>query len=60
MYSEVHIGEHLFDNFPTQNWLKQGDILMKLISNVNLEYTNEKVQGSQVGLKLNGTHQLLV
>jgi hypothetical protein len=27
MYSEVHVGKHLFDNFPIQNSLKQSDAL---------------------------------
>jgi hypothetical protein len=59
MYSEVLAGKHLFHNFPIQNGLKQGDALSPLHFSFALGYTIRKIEENHVGLKLNGTHQLL-
>jgi hypothetical protein len=58
-YGKVRAGKYLSDNFPIQNGLERWDALSPLFLNYALGYTIRKVQENQVGLTLDGTHQLL-
>ena len=59
-YSRVWVGKQLSDMFYIRNGLKQGDVLSPLLINFALEYAISRVRVNQDGLKLSGTHQLLV
>jgi hypothetical protein len=59
-YSRVRVEKHLFDMFPIKNGFKQRDALSPVLLDLALECVIRKVQVNQEGLKLNGTHQLLV
>ena len=59
-YSKVWVGKNLSYMFPIRNGLKQGDALLPLLFKFAVESAIRWVQVIQDGLKLSGTHQLLV
>jgi len=50
----------LSDKFPIKNVSKQGDVLSPPLFNFAFVYAIRRVRVNQYGLKLKGTHQLLV
>ena len=59
-YSRLQAGRYLSDMFSIKNGLKQGNDLLLMLLNFPLKYGIRRVQVNKDGLKLNGTHQLLV
>jgi hypothetical protein len=54
------IGSYLSDTYPIQKVLKQGEPLSSLPFSLALECIIRIFEVNQEGLKVNGTHQLLV
>jgi hypothetical protein len=59
-YARDRVGKHVSDTFTAKYGLKQGDILSSLFSNFALKYATRRVHVNQDGLKVDGTHQLVV
>ena len=57
--NKERIGNYFSSSFPVESGLKQGDALLPLIFNFPLENAIRKVQETNFGLYMNGTHQVL-
>jgi hypothetical protein len=58
--SKIHTGKHLSGTFYIQNGLKEGDALSPLLLDFGSGCSIRKIQENQVGLKLHGTHHMLM
>ena len=56
---KVRVENYLSSSFPIENSLKQGAVLSPPLFNFALEYAIRKVQKTNCGLNINGTHQVL-
>ena len=59
-YDRVRLGKLLCDMSSINSGLKQGDGLSPMLFDFALEYAIRRVHVNQNGLKLNGTHHLIV
>ena len=57
--SKVRIENYLSSSFTIENGLRQGEALSPLLFHFDLEYAIKKVQETDLGLHMNGTHQVL-
>ena len=54
------IENYMSSSFPIENGLKHGDALSPLLFNFALENAIRKVQETNLGLDMNGTHEWLM
>jgi hypothetical protein len=59
-YSKHCVGKYLSDTFPIPHDPKQGNTLSPFIFDFALEYSIKNGKENQMGLQLNGTHQILL
>ena len=57
--SKVRVGNYLSSSFLIKDGSKLGDALSPLLFNFTLEYAIRKVQETNLGLDMNGTHEVL-
>ena len=55
----MRLGNNLLSSFPIENGFKQGGASSALLSIFSLQFAIIKVQETNLGLDMNGTHQVL-